>query len=382
MNFDYAILGGGAAGLSLALELVSSPLANKSILIVEKDAKKTNDRTWCFWTDQPTRYDGIARKVWPRLRFQAEYFDRTWELKPLRYMLVRGLDFYEYARQELARHAVTFVQGLAEVQDGPDKALIQVNGETHTAEWAFDSRIRPQDVIPDPQRFNYLKQHFTGWEIETDAPVFEPQTVTMFDLRTPQRGGVTFFYILPFSPTNALVEYTLFSGEVLPDDEYEAALRGYLADTLKLKDYRIIEKEHGIIPMSDHPLSRRLGERILAIGTRGGRVKPSTGYAFARIQRDSARIVDSLLRTGQPFAIPPEAWRYRFYDSVVLDVFAHEPELGRPILTSIFAHNPARRVLRFLDERSSVWEDLQILRAPQAGPFLRALGRRYGRRKK
>jgi lycopene beta-cyclase len=122
---------------------------------------------------------------------------------------------------------------------------------------------------------------------------------------------------------------------------------------LGLKDYRILESEHGVIPMTDHPFPRRLGKRILAIGTRGGRVKPSTGYAFARIQRDSRRIVDSLVRTGQPFAIPPDPLRYRFYDSVVLDVFAKEPELGRPILASIFARNPVQRVLRFLDDNSS-----------------------------
>jgi lycopene beta-cyclase len=382
MKYDYAILGGGAAGLSLALQLSSSPLKNKSILIVEKDAKNTNDRTWCFWSDRPTRFDGIARKVWPRLRFLSDGFDHTWELAPFRYEMVRGLDFYEYARKELAGHPVTFVQGMAELQDGQEKAVVQVGGESYEAEWAFDSRIRPADVILDPQHYNYLKQHFIGWEIETDRPVFDPQTVTMFDLRTPQRGGVTFFYTLPFSPTRALVEYTLFSPDVLPDEEYDEALRAYLAKTLGLNNFSILEKEHGVIPMSDHPLPRRLGKRILAIGTRGGRVKPSTGYAFARIQRDSQRIVDSLIRTGQPFAIPPDSLRYRFYDSVVLDVFAKEPQLGRPILSSIFARNPANRVLKFLDDRSSVWEDLQILRAPQAGPFLRAVGRMVNKKQK
>jgi lycopene beta-cyclase len=380
MNYDFAILGGGAAGLSLALELVGSELENKSILIVEKDAKTTNDRTWCFWTDQPSRFDGIARQVWPRLRFQSEGYERTWDLAPLRYQMVRGLDFYEYARAELARHAVTFMQGLAEVQDGNEKALIRVGSENHAANWAFDSRIRPSDVIQDPPHHNYLKQHFTGWEVESATPVFDPQTVTMFDLRTPQRGGVTFFYILPFSPTNALVEYTLFSADLLPEGEYEEALRGYLSNNLHLKDYRILESEHGVIPMTDHPFPRRLGARILAIGTRGGRVKPSTGYAFARIQRDSRRIVDSLVRTGQPFAIPPDPLRYRFYDSVVLDVFAKEPELGRPILASIFARNPVQRVLRFLDDNSSLWEDLQILRSPEAGPFLRGVGRKIAQK--
>ena len=376
MTYDFAILGGGAAGLSLALELVKGPLENKSILIVEKDAKDSNDRTWCFWTDRPTPYDGLARKVWPHLRFQSEGFDRTWELSPLRYQMLRGLDFYNYARAELEKHAVTFVCGLAELEDGQENAGIQVGGERYAAQWAFDSRIRPSDVLPDPRRYNYLKQHFRGWEIEAATPVFDPQTVTLFDLRTSQRGGVTFFYILPFSPTNALVEYTLFSPQVLPDAEYEAALRAYLAANFGLTDDRILETEQGVIPMTDHPFPRRLGQRVLAIGTHGGRVKPSTGYAFARIQRDSRRIVDSLIRHAHPFDLPPDPLRFRFYDGVVLDVFAKEPELGRPILASIFSRNPAGRVLKFLDDNSSPWEDLQILRSPPAGPFLRAVGRK------
>ncbi|MGB8214737.1 MAG: lycopene cyclase family protein [Anaerolineales bacterium] len=374
MNYDFAILGGGAAGLSLALELVNSPLEQKSILIVEKDSKTTNDRTWCFWTDQPTRYDGIARRAWPRLRFQSDEIDQIWNLAPLHYEMVRGLDFYNFARSELEKHTVTFVHGLGDVEDGQEKVAINVGGESFAAEWAFDSRIRPSDVVPNLRRYNYLKQHFTGWEIETAAPVFNPQTVTMFDLRTPQRGGVTFFYILPFSPTNALVEYTLFSPEVLPDDEYAEALRGYLSATLGLKAYNILASEHGVVPMTDQPFPRRIGRRILAIGTRGGRVKPSTGYAFARIQRDSNRIVNSLLNRGHPFAISPDPLRYRFYDGVILEVFAKRSALGRSTLAAIFTKNPAQRVLKFLDDSSSPWEDLQILSSPPAGSFLQVIG--------
>ena len=77
------------------------------------------------------------------------------------------------------------------------------------ARYAFDSRLRPGDIL-QRRRCNYLKQHFLGWEVETANPVFDPQVVTLFDLRTPQREGITFFYTLPFSCTRALVEYTLF----------------------------------------------------------------------------------------------------------------------------------------------------------------------------
>lgn len=376
--YDYALLGSGAAGLSLALALTRSPLRDKSILIVEKDEKKTNDRTWCFWNDATSPFDGIARRVWTRLRFVAPGADRTWDLLPFRYVMLRGLDFYEHARRELARHNVTFLRGEAEVEDGREEVSVTVNLPTSNvamfrAAYAFDSR--PPAILPLPRR-NYLKQHFLGWEVETERPVFDPQTVTMFDLRTPQRGGVTFFYVLPFAPTRALVEYTLFSAALLAPEDYETALRGYLTD-LGAGDYRILESERGVIPMTDHPFPRRLGRRILAIGTRGGRVKPSTGYAFARIQRDSARIVASLVRRGHPFAIPPDPLRFRLHDSVLLEVLAREPDLGRPILTAIFAKNPIQRVLKFLDDRTTLWEDLPIMAAYEPGPFLRAIWRRY-----
>jgi lycopene beta-cyclase len=379
-NFDYAILGGGAAGLSLALALTRSPLQEKSILIVEKDDKRSNDRTWCFWTDQPTPYDGIARRFWPRLSFISDTVERTWDLSPFRYVMVRGVDFFNFARAELQKHNVTFVRGEGEVSDDPERARVTVNQPTgkvatFDALYAFDSRIRSGDVILKP-KYNYLKQHFLGWEVETAHPVFDPQTVTMFDLRTPQRGGITFFYVLPFSPTSALVEYTLFSPGVLPIEDYASALRGYLSE-MGAGETRILETERGVIPMTDAPFPRRLGQRILSIGTRGGRVKPSTGYAFARIQRDSTRIVDSLTRFSHPFAIPPDPLRFRLQDSILLELLAKEPDLGRPVFSAIFSKNPVQRVLKFLDNRSSLLEDLQIMGSHAPWPFLRAIRRRF-----
>ncbi len=211
MKYDFAILGGGAAGLSLALQLVRSPLEQKSILIIDKEAKNTNDRTWCFWTDQPNLLDAITYHTWPKLRFMSQSLDRTWELDPFRYQMVRGLDFYNFAHAELQKHNVTFMKGVGEFQDGSDSTKVSVDGRSFEAAWVFDSRPLPSDLAENSGRYNYLKQHFTGWLIEADVPTFDPLTITLFDLRTPQRGGLTFFYILPFSETRALVEYTLFS---------------------------------------------------------------------------------------------------------------------------------------------------------------------------
>ena len=383
VNFDYAILGGGAAGLSLALAIQRSPLKDKSILIVEKEARSLHDRNWGFWTDSPSPFDNIARRVWSRLSFLSETEEGSWDLSPFRYMLVRGLDLYNHVWAELQKQNVTLLPGSAELVEKEDHVEITVTNpsgtdgehrEEYSAHFAFDSRLRLEEMTPGP-KYNSLKQHFLGWEVETEKPVFDPRTVTLFDLRTPQQGGVTFFYTLPFSPSNALIEYTVFSPGLLTTEEYEAALSGHLKE-MGAGEYRIVEAERGVIPMTDQPFARRLGKRTLSIGRRGGRVKPSTGYAFSRIQRDSEQIVNSLVRFAHPFAIHPDPFRFRLHDSILLELLAKEPDLGRPILSGIFSKNPIQRVLKFLDNRSSVIEDLQIMSSNPPGPFLRAIWRK------
>jgi lycopene beta-cyclase len=379
-DFEHAILGGGAAGISLALALTRSPLAPRSILIVDKEQQLPPERTWCYWTDAPDPLDAIRRHAWSCLSFLDESFTRTWDLAPFRYQMVRSVDFYEHARAVLKRHNVTFVGGEGALTDGQTHASLMValpagGSVAYTARYAYDSRIQAQDLLPRG-RSNALMQHFLGWEVETSRAVFDPLAVTLFDLRTPQRGGITFFYILPFSPNHAQVEYTLFSPARLPEEAYASALQGYL-ERLGAGTYRLLRSEAGVIPMTDLPFPRRLGRHILSIGTRGGRVKPSTGYAFARIQRDSTRIVHSLIRHDHPFAIPPDPLRFRLHDSVLLELLVREPELGRPVFSAIFAKNPIQRVLKFLDNRSTPLEDLSIMGAHAPAPFLRAIGRRF-----
>jgi lycopene beta-cyclase len=52
-EFDYLITGAGAAGRSLAYALLRCPaLQDKKILLVDRERKTGNDRTWCFWEDR------------------------------------------------------------------------------------------------------------------------------------------------------------------------------------------------------------------------------------------------------------------------------------------------------------------------------------------
>jgi lycopene beta-cyclase len=383
-TFDAVLAGGGAAGLSLAYRL-SEAMPEASLLIVDEAVKDRNDHTWCFWSDTPSYLDAIAHRIWDRLAIITEEQGLLmFDLAPYRYRMIRSIDFYRFMRQRLAtRPNVRFEHGTIEtVAEGDDFVEVVTNEQSFRGRWLFDSRYRPDTyrygesqgvrTALSSRRRHTLVQHFLGWEIETDTPTFDPEVPTMFDFRTPQRGAMRFFYVLPFSEQRALIEYTIFSTELLPLAEYQSALRAYLDGILGPTHYRIVEEERSLIPMTDQPFSRRRGRRVLNIGTRGGQVKASSGYAFDRIQRDAQAIAKSLKRYGHPFHLPRSPSRYRLFDAMLLDILQYHGELGAQVFAQLFQRNPIHRIFRFLDEEGNWVENLALMASVPPLPFLRA----------
>ena len=376
-DFDYLIVGGGAAGLSLAYHLaLETQLADKRVLVIEPEAKDRNDRTWSFWTDEPTVFDGIVAHEWRKIAFRSPGFERVLDLGQYRYKTINGLDYYRFVRLALAKNPqFTFMHGTVESLVNTEAGVRATTpaGE-FTARYAFDSRPPDLRQLRQPQRYRYLLQHFVGWEIETDHDVFDPATVEFMDFRGEQQQEARFMYVLPFSPRKALVEYTLFSSTTLPRAEYETAIREYLGTTLALRTYRVVAEEVGAIPMTDHPLPARHGAHIFNLGTRGGRAKPSTGYAFKRIQQHSARLVAALARTGHPPAdATGDKWQFRLFDSLLLDIMQRRGESTRDIFRQLFEGNPVERIFRFLDETTSWADNLRVMNSVAPGPFMRSI---------
>jgi lycopene beta-cyclase len=376
-QYDFIITGAGLAGLSLALHVLNSPLRNRSILIVDHDTKERNDRTWSYWSDRPTLFDSLACCTWDRLHLAGLNGEMLVNLRRYRYRTIRGSDFYEHARRELAQHPhVTWLQGKVEaIEDGNEFARVVVNRERFTGRWVFDSTQRRKTAVDDG-RYHQLKLHFKGWEIATPHPALDPSAATFLDFRTPQNGATRFFYVLPFDERHALVEYTLFSNMPLLPREYEQALQAYLRDVLKIDDYQIARQEGGVIPITDQSYPRRLGGRVMSIGMQGGRIKPSTGFAYTRVQADSAAIVRSLLEHDQPFDVPEDSERYRLYDSLLLDIMEREPEQIQPIFAALFKRNSIEQVLSFLDEQASLAQNVRMIATLPPLPFLQALWRK------
>lgn len=371
-TYDYIIAGAGCAGLSLLMHLIESgKFSDKKILIVDRDAKNQNDRTWCFWETQDGFFQSIVKKGWQHLWFHADGFSEKLDIQPYQYKLIRGIDFYNYCLERLSQLPnITFLNAAVEriFSDASGTGIVLQDGTTHRAQYVFNSILFQKPILTEKQY--WLLQHFKGWFIETEAPVFDENVGTLMDFRTDQRHGATFFYVLPFSPTQALVEYTLFSKKVLPDDVYEKALEHYLAQTLGINKFEVREREFGVIPMSNYTFPAKQNN-IIHMGTAGGQTKASSGYTFRYIQKQSNEIVQNLLRHGTPFS-KPHAARFHFYDSVLLHILQHNTLPGAKIFTDLFKNNPPQRVLKFLDNETTLPEELRLISTLPTWPFLKA----------
>ena len=348
----------------------SGKFSGKRILLVDREEKNKNDRTWCFWETETGIFESIVFKKWKQTWFHGDNFSACFDLDPYEYKMIRGIDFYAYCFELIRRqNNVEIVNGeVTEIAENSSGAYLLVSGITYQADFLFNSILFSKPQLKTNEY--YLLQHFKGWIIETNENCFDPAKATLMDFRTAQSHGTTFIYVMPFSEKRALVEYTLFSPSLLQNEQYEQGLEEYIRQHLKIKDYNIIESEQGVIPMTNHRFIRNK-ENIINIGTAGGQTKASSGYTFRFIQKNSAAIVQQLINTGDPF-IQNEKGRFHFYDSILLNILYHNRLPGKGIFTDLFKKNKTQTVLRFLDNESSFAEELKLISSLPTWPFLKA----------
>lgn len=372
-RYDYIVAGAGASGLSLLMHMIhSGRFTNKKILLVDRAPKDQNDRTWCFWEQQPNLFESIVHKKWANLWFHGtNNASKLHEISPYEYKMIRGIDFYNYCFDTISGFANIEVKygDVQNIETGDNEASLTVNGEPVTAQYIFSSI---------PPRFNeinagyFLWQHFKGWTIKSDTPLFDPDLATLMDFRINQKADCRFVYVMPFTEHEALVEFTVFSDTILPDEEYKQELASYCHDHLRLtKDsYSILATESGMIPMTNYKFSRAHGN-IINIGTAGGQTKASTGYTFRFIQEHSRKIVSCLLNNEYPL-VNNTPGKFDFYDSILLKILIEKKLSGADVFTKLMINNQMKEVFKFLDNNTSMTEDLKIIGSLPAAGFLSA----------
>jgi lycopene beta-cyclase len=194
------------------------------------------------------------------------------------------------------------------------------------------------------------------------------------NFNVPQKGNTRFIYVLPLSPNKALLEYTLFSAQLLERKEYVTAINDFLK-TLPTGGYEVIEEEEGKIPMTCYRFDLKNNSSLLHIGTAGGWTKPSTGYTFQRINEKTKELVD-FLKKNKPLSHFGKRGRFWFYDLLFIDVLAKNNAHGADLFKRMFQKNSPETIFQFLDEKSSIAQEFQIMRSFNVRQFVKALWKR------
>ena len=248
-HYHYIFTGSGLSALMTVYEMVlSGKFDDKSILLIDKNLKKTNDRTWCFW-DENNLFDQVVSEKWSSALFADKNYKRKLNLEPYQYKMVKGLDFYKLVFNTISKqdniHFVT--QKVVDFQELGNLCVVKTETESFTCNQIFNSIFNP-DLVKNQTQYPLLQQHFIGWFIKSNQAVFNPDCATFMDFSVEQKGNTRFIYVLPTSETEALIEYTLFSQDLLPKEEYENEIQNYI-QKLGISEYEIIEKEQGKIPI-------------------------------------------------------------------------------------------------------------------------------------
>ncbi len=373
-QYDYIIIGAGASGLMLADALgKDSSFSDKSILLLDKASKDNNDRTWCFWEQGEGQFDAIVSNTWHHIYYGGQKISKKFDIAPYSYKMIRGIDFYKaYLKRLNSYQNITFrKESVTQVEDYGNRVLVSSDQNQYSALKVFNS-IFDYEMATHQDKYPVLQQHFLGWTVKTKSAVFDKNQVTYMDFSIPQKGNTRFMYVLPFSETEALVEYTLFSKDLLPKEEYKNAISAYLKNKLNCDDFEILDTEQGSIPMTCYEFSEHHSQNVRYIGTAGGWAKPSTGYTFMSSSKKVPALV-KFLKTGKPLNQLSFKNKFWFYDLLFLDVLAKDNANGHSIFEPLFKNRSPQLIFKFLDEETSFLEDVNYILGCPKWPFIKAL---------
>lgn len=372
-HYDYIFTGAGASALMLAYRMaISGEFRDRKILLIDRDAKKVNDRTWCFWEEGESEWDAIISKQWDNCAFKSEWFSDSFKLNPFSYKMIRGLDFYQFVFKELGLHPnISFINDeVAGVKDHGNFVEVKTSNNNYQGVKVFNSIFDPGE-LKSQSKYPVLQQHFIGWFVKTDKAVFNTDEATFMDFTVAQKGNTRFMYVLPTANNEALVEYTLFSQQLLPKAEYESEIKQYLAN-LGVANYKITETEKGSIPMSSYDFTIKNSRNLLHIGTAGGWTKASTGFTFSKINKMTKKLVKTV-KIQSDFAKNESKTRFWYYDLLLLDVLNKHNGYGAKIFASLFERNSPKQIFKFLDEQTSLSQELKIMFSLPPKHFVTAL---------
>lgn len=376
---DLVILGAGCAGLSLAARLASGD-GDLRVVLVDPRTTFADDRSWSFWQHDHHPLRDIVAHEWSGWTY-ADLAGRsaTHRVPGMTYQYIRGVDFYRWALAEIAgddRIALRLgvaAQELSSItlRDGTPGVRVTTDEGALLARRVVDTRPRRTAAL--------LYQCFSGVEVDHGgALATEADAVGLMTRMRSDADGLGFVYVLPLSPTRALVEWTRFSPVPLAESVVVAERDAELAE-MGLAGATVVREEGGILPMGRMPAPDETIPGVVLAGNAGGALRDASGYAFLRIQQWARRCAGALARGEDPAPHPAEPWVRRQMDRIFLQALRAHPERTADYFMAMARGVAPHRLLRFLTDRATAGDLASIIVSLPLLPFLAQLPDRRAR---
>ena len=367
---DYLFAGAGASAILLLMSLDErGMLHGKNIIIIDPDNKLKNDKTYCFWENSEDlivkRCKHLINHQWEKVSVNS---NKPQLLHPMKYFYISSFDLYKELQRIIEKYNILRIhQPVLALKKSEHGVAVITNDDTFLSKTVFDSR--PPYYLNLKKNESHLLQSFLGYVIEVENKLSDYNCVDLMDFDVEQNEYTQFVYILPFSENKLLVELTRFGVSQLMQKEAEPILDNYI--TKRFGTYKIAAIEIGNIPMSNADIITDNIPNVISIGGRSGAIKPSTGYAFKNMFKHAENIANSLQNMHQ-LKVTNNAGRFKFYDRLLLLILRNDPPSGKNIFETLFKKNDAKNVLNFMDEKTSIFQDIKILSSLPFKPFLKA----------
>ena len=275
------------------------------------------------------------------------------------YKTLSSLKFKKHVHKRIKMHRnFKFIKDtIINIRDEKKRVVVVGNKKNYFAKHVFDSRLT-KNLSNEIKHHTFLKQHFVGWVIKTNKKKFDKNSFVFMDYRIRDEKSTAFTYVLPFKKDEALIEHTYFSKNECDKKVYEKYIIEYLKKYYGDTNYMIKKTEYGTIPMTTYPFYKNSTKNITKIGTAGGWVKASTGYSFKNCEKNSLKIIDNIKKQKDLRIVRKK--RYYFLDKILLGVLSKYNNRGETIFYRMIKRNPTKKILRFLDEESTIFDILKI----------------------
>ena len=369
-KIDYIILGGGCSALNLAVELSKKKIKDLSFLIIERRRKYTDDRSWCFWDHKTNKNKDLISKSWKKFSFSFNSKRIISKSTEFNYHYIRSIDFYNYAIENIKKTeniSLNLGENVFEIIENRGNFIVKSNKNTYFARNILDTRPKNDMFQESPLLF----QSFLGFEINLKKNKHANDTVGIMENMRSNEGNFLFDYILPIRKDSILVEVTSFSKTPLSSKQME----DYLEKSLKnnnFLDYKVTRKEYGVIPMGFlKKRSFNKNNNYFFGGSLGGAVRPSSGYAFLRIQKWAEDAANMLKNEKKLISHPRDNIIIYFLDRIFLKVLERKISLAPFIFFTFFQRISITSFLRFMNGNANLSDYLKVIYAMPKKYFLR-----------